>query len=191
VDDPGARLSVLGRRVEDQLVAVFREAALHRFEREVHDRAAGDVLDAEELGERWLAGQRDLYGPAVALSPGYRHWWSYLDSLFLAPGTAWPYVYGQLAALALVEAHRDDPRRFGDRFVAVLAEGAGRPPAALLGSLGVDVGSPDGWRRGLDVLGEEVSALVALATAGAGVPRPRDGGPVAGGGDKGNDDGRR
>ncbi|HEX8581851.1 MAG TPA: hypothetical protein VF640_05975, partial [Acidimicrobiales bacterium] len=62
---------------------------------------------------------------------------------------------------------------------------------ALLGSLGVDVGSPDGWRRGLDVLGEEVSALVALATAGAGVPRPRDGGPVAGGGDKGNDDGRR
>lgn len=172
VDRTSSRLFVLGRRVEDQLVAVFREAALHRFERRVYSSARDHSLDAESLAEMWLQGQRDLYGPAVTLTPGYRHWWSYLDSLFLTPASGYAYAYGQLAALALLTRHRDDPRRFADSFLAVLREGAARPPAQLLASLGVDVYSPASWQSGLDALRDDIEEFTKLAGAGDELVRP-------------------
>ncbi|WP_406348039.1 M3 family metallopeptidase [Streptomyces sp. NBC_00144] len=131
--DPGVRLQWLARWLEDQMVAIGRHAALHRFEVALHDRARdGQALDAAHIGEVWTEGQRRLYGPAVRLTEGYRLWWSYLDSLFTAPGSNYAYVYGQLSALTLLRHFEADPQGVGARLTATLRLGDTRKPADLL-----------------------------------------------------------
>ncbi len=165
VTDPSARLAILARGVEDQLMALFRQVALHGFEDEVH-RALwrGDSPDATTLGEWWLAGQRALYGPEVALAPGYRHWWSYLDNFFFAIGSRFAYGYGQIAALTLLARFLSDPTWFIQRFADLLRAGATDQPDRLLGRLQVRVHQPAGWELGLSLLTQQVGELSQFTT---------------------------
>ncbi|QUQ65786.1 Peptidase family M3 [Kutzneria sp. CA-103260] len=163
--DADERLAVAARLVEDRLTAVFRQATLHEFEHQVHTAAwQGRSLDAADLSGMWLAGQEKLYGDAVTLTPGYAHWWSYLDSFFLAPGELPAYVFGQLAAQALRASHRADPDGFARRYQDMLRAGASRPPADLFASLGLRLDTEQSWHRGLDELSVEVDEFADLAT---------------------------
>jgi oligoendopeptidase F len=165
VTDPSARLAILARSVEDQLVALFRQVALHDFEDEVH-RAIwrGDSPDATTLGEWWLAGQRALYGPAVALTPGYRHWWSYLDNFFFAVGSRFAYGYGQVAASTLLARFLADPTWFIRQFADLLRAGATDQPNQLLGRLQVRVHEPTKWELGFSLLTQQMGGLSQFTT---------------------------
>ncbi|QOV38576.1 hypothetical protein IM697_09465 [Streptomyces ferrugineus] len=161
---PRARASLLARWLEDQLVAVGRHAALHRFEVALRTelRETG-ALEPDRIGELWTDGQRDLYGPAVELTDGYRMWWSYLGPLFTDPGSHYPYVYGQLAALALLDRRDEDPAGFGPRFRRLLAAGDTRPPDRLLGAAGVRTTEAADWRRAARTLRDRLTRLRELA----------------------------
>lgn len=155
--DPDTRTALEFRATEDQLVAAFRQVALHDFEIWLHMAVAdGDPPDAEALGAEWMRGQRELYGSAVTLDAGYRHWWSYVDNLYFQPGTRFSYAYGQLAAAALLARHRDDPAGFGLRFEELLCAGASVSPAGLLATFGLRAHEPEGWRIGLSALRDRV-----------------------------------
>ncbi|WNV86693.1 M3 family metallopeptidase [Umezawaea sp. Da 62-37] len=161
-DDATARVALTARTVEDRLVAVFRQVVLHDFEDWLHTAGGrSERLDAESLAERWIEGQRRLYGDAIQLTDGYRHWWSYLDELFLRPGGRFAYPYGQLAAMALAARFRETPSSFRPRFESLLSAGASAPPAELLGELGVHPDDPCSWQEGVDALIAQVDALRA------------------------------
>lgn len=160
VHTPQERLAVSGRIIEDRLVAVFRQAAMQEFEDGIHTAAWQDRdLDAAAVSRLWMAGQQDLYGEAVTLTPGYRHWWSYLDTFFLTPGRLPAYVFGQLAALTLHNRFREDPAGFTPRYRAMLAAGATRAPAELFATVGIHPGAAESWQAGLDSLAADVEAL--------------------------------
>ncbi|MFE5815261.1 M3 family metallopeptidase [Streptomyces sp. NPDC056479] len=162
--DPRTRASVLARWLEDQMVAVGRHAALHRFEvalrAEVHEVG---TLEPDRIGELWTDGQRRLYGPAVEPTDGYRMWWSYLGPLFTDPGSHYPYIYGQLAALALLSRYDEDPAGFGPRFHRLLSAGDTLPPDRLLGAAGVRTTEADDWRRAAHTLRDQLTRLNSLA----------------------------
>ncbi|MFE2376947.1 M3 family metallopeptidase [Streptomyces sp. NPDC059398] len=131
--DPAVRLRRLARWLADQMVAIGRHAALHRFEVALHERVRdGEALDADRMGELWTEGHDRLYGPAVRLTEGYRLWWSYLEPLFTTPGSNYAYVYGQLSALTLLRHFEADPPGVGDRLTEMLRLGDTRKPAELL-----------------------------------------------------------
>lgn len=151
------RDALTARWLEDQLVATFRQVALHDFEAALYARVgAGETPDATELGDIWLEEQSALYGPALTLSSGYRHWWSYLDNFFFAPGTRYAYTFGQLAAIALVAKQHEDPNGFRTRFEWLLGFAGSRPPSEILGEAGIDTADPRGWESGLAVLESQV-----------------------------------
>ena len=164
----------LGRWLEDQMVAIGRHAALHSFEAALRTSQREDgPLDADRIGRLWLAGQRRLYGPAVELTDGYAMWWSYLTELFTQPGSHYGYVYGQLAALSLLDAFEADPRGFGPRFLRLLRAGDTHPPADLLAAAGVRTTDPADWRRAAATLRGRLARLRALtARARPGAPVP-------------------
>lgn len=166
--EPAALLGLTARRLEDQLVAVFRHAALHRFEEHVHAAARrGEVLEADQLSAVWLAQQQELYGDAVHLTDGYRLWWSYLDNLFLTPGSSVAYVYGQLAALTLLSRHRADPADFRRRYLELLAAGGSQSPARLLEAVGLHTAHTSGWQPAMETVGASVEDFACLVTGQA------------------------
>lgn len=163
--EPAALLGLTARRLEDQLVAVFRHAALHRFEEHVHGAARrGEALEADQLSAVWLAQQRELYGDAVHLTDGYRLWWSYLDNFFLTPGSSVTYVYGQLAALTLLSRHRANPADFRRRYLELLAAGGSQSPARLLEAVGLHTTHMSGWQLTMEAVGESVEDFARLVT---------------------------
>jgi oligoendopeptidase F len=161
--EPAAALALTARRLEDQLVAVFRHAALHRFEEHLHAAARrNQTLTADQLSAVWLAQQRDLYGDGVRLTDGYRLWWSYLDSFFVTPGSSIGYAYGQLAGLALLSRHRADPAGFRPRYLELLAAGGSRSPAELLEAVGLRTTDPAGWQPAMLALRRSVEEFAQL-----------------------------
>ncbi|HET9877538.1 MAG TPA: M3 family metallopeptidase, partial [Mycobacterium sp.] len=169
--DPARRHALRARAVEDQLVALFRQTALHDFEDRVHRCVwDGDTPDEVVLGQWWLDGQHALYGPAVTLLPGYQHWWSYLDNLYFSVGSRFSYAYGQLAAAALLARFFDDPSSFGQRFLSMLAAGGTEPAGELLRGLGVRMDRPDGWALAFEMLDRDVADICSTADLDLPVP---------------------
>lgn len=154
------RLALRARWIEDQLVAIGRHAALFTFEEGLRARIAdGDQLDALAIGELWMSTQRQLHGSGVTLTPEYRNWWSYLEGLFVAPGTSYSHLYGQFAAAALIELFAEHPVTTGQRLAALVAAGGTAPPRELLLLAGVDPMNPDTWQRAVHGLSQQIDDL--------------------------------
>lgn len=160
ISDSSQRQALQARWVEDQLTAVFRQLALHDFEAALYAAARdGSQLGSESLGDMWLAQQSALYGPAVTLGPGYRHWWSYLDNFFFDPGSRYAYAYGQLAASGLLARYSESPGPWCRRFGEMLQAGGTRRPSDLLASLGVRSTGEADWLVAMQVLASQASGV--------------------------------
>ena len=161
--DDRVRATLLARRLEDQMTAVGRHAALHRFETGLREEPQTDGPPAaERIGTLWLEGQRRLYGPAVELTEGYRMWWSYLGDLFTSPGSHYSYIYGQLSALALLSRFEQDPAAFAVSFHELLRAGDTHPPGALLARLGLRPGGSADWAAAAGSWREQLVRLRSL-----------------------------
>lgn len=162
--EPGARLTLLARYVEDLFVAVFRHAAMHEFEDAIHTAIRGSgELGAEEIGQEWLRTQERMFGGSVTLTDAYGSWWSYVPHFFLAPGSSYAYVFGNLAALALYRRYQETGRKFVAPYLEMLAAGGSRRPTDLLSTLGVDPEDPAFWHDGLNILEGYVCEAERLA----------------------------
>lgn len=168
-ESAAATAALAGRWMEDQLVAVCRHAALHDFEVSLRDPiGAGQVSGATRIGELWLSTQRGLYGDSVKLTDDYRSWWSYLEYLYLEPGSAYSHLYGQLAAAALVARFDADPVATGQGLTALMLAGGDRPPRELLRLVGLDSEDPAMWAIGVGELRRQLSDLSLLLGATTG-----------------------
>lgn len=162
--EPGARLALLTRYVEDLFVTVFRHTAMHEFEDAIHTaiRAQGE-LGAEEIRQEWVRTQERMFGGSVALTDDYGSWWSYVPHFFLAPGSSYAYVFGNLVALSLYRRYQETGRKFVEPYLEMLAAGGSRRPNDLLSKLGVHPEDPAFWHDGLDILEEYVREAEHLA----------------------------
>jgi oligoendopeptidase F len=155
-----AAVPLIARWIEDQAVAICRQAAIFRFEAGLRERMRSDgYLDTDTISELWLNSQRELYGRAVTLSDSFASWWSYQDSLYQSPGSSYAYLYGQFAAAALAEQHAAEGAGFGERLLALMAAGDSAPPRELLQRAGIDPLAPATWQAGLTTLARRVEAL--------------------------------
>jgi oligoendopeptidase F len=135
---------------------------MFEFETRLRELAGtGEPLLASQIGAGWLASQRRLYGPAVELTDSYGAWWSYLDSIFLAPGTGYRHAYGQLAASALWTAYVAAPADTAARLISLLAAGGSAAPHVLLGIVGLDTRAADMWQIGTRRLAGDLAQLQA------------------------------
>ena len=76
--DDRARRVILAGKVEDMLNTVVRQVAFFEFERQVHDRRRTGELLPDDLGDIWMAIQKDSLGPALRFDDNYRSFWAYI-----------------------------------------------------------------------------------------------------------------
>lgn len=155
---PGATTALLARWIEDQTVTICRHAATFGFEKALRERMSTiGYLDARMINELWLEAQRELYGRGIAISDSFGSWWSYLEGLYLSPGSSYAHLYGQFAAAALAEQAAS--KGLGDRLLALMSAGGSAPPRELLLRAGIDPLAPQAWQAGLAALSRRVSEL--------------------------------
>jgi oligoendopeptidase F len=150
--DPSRRKIMLAEKVEDMLNTVVRQIAFHEFERQVHDRRRAGELTAEELGEVWLAVQRESLGPVFEFDDDYRVYWAYIPHFIHAPFYVYAYAFGDCLVNSLYAVYQESTDGFAEKYLDMLRAGGTKHHKELLAPFGLDASDPGFWAKGLAVI---------------------------------------
>jgi oligoendopeptidase F len=150
--DPARRKIMLAEKVEDMLNTVVRQIAFHEFERQIHDRRRQGELSAGELGEVWLAVQRESLGPVFEFDDDYRIYWAYIPHFIHAPFYVYAYAFGDCLVNSLYAVYQDSAEGFAEKYLDMLRAGGTKRHKELLAPFGLDASDPDFWAKGLSVI---------------------------------------
>ena len=166
VTDPAERLTLLASNLEDQIATVFRQVAMNRFEHAMHTaRREEGELSVDRFGEIWYQTQHAMLDDSVEVTDGYRCWWSYIPHFIGTPGYVYAYAYGQLLALSVYARYEQEGSGFVSNYLDMFRAGGSKSPQDLGAMVGVDLGDPDFWDRGLDIIQRRLDATIEAATA--------------------------
>jgi oligoendopeptidase F len=158
------RLAMLLAKIDDSMSTVFRQVSMNRFEASIHTaRREGGELTPDHFGELWMETQTALYGDSVALSDGYRRWWSYIPHFLHTPGYVYAYAFGELLVQSLYARYREAGPDFAPAYLDVLRAGGSRWPHELMDTLGVDIREASFWSGGLGEIESLIDQAEALA----------------------------
>jgi oligoendopeptidase F len=160
---PERKRIMLAGKVEDMLNTVVRQIAFYEFERRIHDERASGELTPEQIGEHWLAVQRESLGPALRFDAEYQYYWAYISHFIHAPFYVYAYAFGDCLVNALYAVYQDAERGFQEKYLAMLAAGGTLRHKELLAPFGLDASDPNFWAKGLGVIEGFIDQLEASA----------------------------
>jgi len=161
---PESRLSLLAESIEGSIATVFRQTAMNHFEDLVHTaRREEGELSVERFNELWTTSQEAMLGDSVALTDGYRAWWSYVPHFISTPGYVYAYAYGQLLALSIYKRYVDEGPSFVPSYLELLRAGGSKSPEELGAMVGIDLADPGFWDSGLDLVEAQLEEAEAAA----------------------------
>ncbi|MBV8652270.1 MAG: M3 family oligoendopeptidase [Alphaproteobacteria bacterium] len=150
--NPAKRKVMLAGKVEDMLNTVVRQIAFVEFERRVHDQRRVHELTPDELGEIWLAVQRESLGPALKLDGDYRHFWTYIPHFIHTPFYVYAYAFGDCLVNSLYAVYQGAHPNFAQKYLDMLRAGGTLRHKELLAPFGLDAADPSFWGKGLSVI---------------------------------------
>jgi oligoendopeptidase F len=161
---PESRLSLLAESIEGSIATVFRQTAMNHFEELVHTARREDgELSVDRFNELWAQSQEAMLGDSVALTDGYRSWWSYVPHFISTPGYVYAYAYGQLLALSIYKRYVDEGPSFVPSYLELLRAGGSKSPEELGALVGIDLADPGFWDSGLDLVEAQLEEAEAAA----------------------------
>ena len=164
LESPADRLALLVEKIDDTMATVFRQVTMNRFEDRIHaHRRERGELTPDDFADHWMSTQAAMYGDSVALTEGYRRWWSYIPHFVHTPGYVYAYAFGELLVLALYARYQAEGPGFARQYRDLLAAGGSDWPHVLVGRLGIDLRDPGFWDRGLDAIEVLVAEAEGLA----------------------------
>jgi len=163
--DDRERLAIIGLSLDGAMMSVFTQIAFNRFEDAAHTRRRSDgELTPDMLNELYATAMRELQGDSVEPTPGIEREWSTVPHFFFdVPGYVYSYAFGQLLALGAYARYQQAGEAFVDGYLTMLAAGGSRSPHDLAALIGIDLGDPDIWHSGLDLLDGRLREAERLA----------------------------
>jgi oligoendopeptidase F len=158
------RKAFICQKLESIFATVFRQTAMNRFEKAMHEgRRHHGELSSEQLNEFWLTTQRQMFGDSVTLTEQYGCWWSYIPHFLSTPGYVYSYAFGELLVLALYGHYQKEGAPFIEKYFTLLEAGGSETPYALLKPLNIDIDDHGFWNTGLDLI-DDMLKLVEETT---------------------------
>jgi oligoendopeptidase F len=161
--DPAQRRRLLAGKVENMLNTVVRQIAFHEFEHRVHHQRRSGELSAAQLGETWLAVQRESLGPVFRFDDEYQYYWAYIPHFIHSPFYVYAYAFGDCLVNSLYQVYSEGHPGFEDKYFQMLQAGGTLRHRDLLQPFGLDASDPAFWRRGLNVIVGFIDELEQLS----------------------------
>jgi oligoendopeptidase F len=157
--DAARRRVLIAGKVEDMLNTVVRQIAFHEFETRLHDERRTGELGPEQIGEIWLATQRESLGPALTFDDLYTHYWAYIPHFVHSPFYVYAYAFGDCLVNSLYAVYQDAERGFAEKYLEMLRAGGSQHHRALLAPFGLDASDPAFWAKGLGLISDLIDQL--------------------------------
>ncbi|MEN9328430.1 MAG: hypothetical protein RI947_1238 [Candidatus Parcubacteria bacterium] len=156
------RLSIMMKKLNDDVSTIFRQISLYQFEQEMHasHRAEG-YLSKEQIGELFSKHMAAYMGDAVDKSPGSQNWWlywSHIRSYFYV----YSYASGLLISKSLQSSVKQDPT-FIEKVKDFLSSGLSDSPVNIFNKMSINIADPDFWQKGIGETEELLNQTEALA----------------------------
>lgn len=147
------KLALYAEKIEGIFATVFRQAAMYKFEQELHRgrRELGE-LTTEQIGEMWQRNIQSMFKDSVELGEEHANWWMYVNHFVESPFYVYAYSFGELLVLALYAMYLKEGESFVPKYLELLKTGGSCSPEELLGRVGIDIRDPEFWRGGVKVL---------------------------------------
>ncbi len=164
-DDPAVRLNLLASSLDASIATVFRQVSMFRFEELCHEfRRNEGELSVDDINDRWMSSQRELFGDTVDTS-GYESWWSYITHFVHVPGYVYAYAFGQLLATSVYQRFLATGPSFVSKYEAMLAAGGSKSPEDLAAMVDCDLRDPSFWSDGLSLIDATLDRAEEAAAA--------------------------
>ena len=157
--DDRKRKIMIASKVEDMLNTVVRQVAFFEFEARVHAARATGELSADDLGDIWMAVQRESFGDAISLDDSYRSFWCYIPHFIHSPFYVYAYAFGECLVNSLYANYQNNPDGFQEKYFDMLRAGGSLRHKELLQPFGLDAGNPDFWATGLNMISDLIDEL--------------------------------
>ncbi|MCL5103584.1 MAG: M3 family oligoendopeptidase [Armatimonadetes bacterium] len=147
------KLALYAEKIEETFATIFRQAAMYRFEQELHrSRRELGELTSEQIGELWQRNIQAMFGDSVTMGDEHKNWWMYVNHFIGSPFYVYAYSFGELLVMALYSMYRREGETFVPKFIELLKTGGSCSPQELLGRVGIDVKDPEFWRGGVKIV---------------------------------------
>jgi oligoendopeptidase F len=153
LDNGDERRAFICQKLESIFATVFRQTAMNRFEKAMHEgRREKGELSSEQLSSFWIDTQRQMFDDSITLTDDYSIWWSYIPHFLSTPGYVYSYAFGELLVLALYGIYEQEGSPFIEKYLTLLRAGGSDTPYNLLKPFAIDLDDISFWNRGLDVI---------------------------------------
>jgi oligoendopeptidase F len=163
--DPVKRKVLLAGKVEDMLNTVVRQIAFYCFEREVHENRRDGELTADQIGELWIATQKEALGEAIEFGPGYETFWAYIPHFIHSPFYVYAYAFGDCLVNSLYARYLEAEDGFQQKYFEMLKAGGTKHHSELLKPFGLDATDPAFWHKGLAMIEGFIDELEKMEAA--------------------------
>jgi len=152
------KLALYAEKIESVFATVFRQAAMFRFEQDLHRaRREKGELTTEQISELWQKRIQAMFQDSVELGEEHRMWWMYVGHFVQVPFYVYAYSFGELMVMALYQMYKKEEPSFAPKYVELLKAGGSCSPTELLARVGIDIHDKAFWEGGVKV----VEGLVA------------------------------
>ena len=162
---PEEELTLLDSCLTEQTQTMVDIYSRFLFEQKVVAAQADHALDVDELKETMLWAQEQSYGDG--LDPEYRHPYMWAcKSHYYSTGVHFynfPYAFGGLFARGLYARYEKEGEAFVPVYCDLLSRFGSDTIANVTASVGIDVTTPDFWRKAVESVLVQVRRFVELA----------------------------
>jgi oligoendopeptidase F len=156
------RLAMMMKKLNDEIIHIFRSAADNRFEFELHKnfRQKG-YLSKEEIGQLYKKHMATYMDNHVEQTPGSENWWMHISHLRVFFYN-YQYAAGILMAESLQSFVKEDPQ-FIEKVKEFLSAGLSDSPKNIFTRLGIDITDRGFWERGINEVEDLLEETEKLA----------------------------
>ncbi|MEM7166568.1 MAG: M3 family oligoendopeptidase [Planctomycetota bacterium] len=158
------QLSILESQVSGATQVCLDISSRYLFENALFEKRAESTLSADELCAVMQWSQSQTYADAIDPKTYHPYMWVWKPHYYSASSNFYnfPYAFGHLFGLGLYALYREEGESFIPRYKELLRSTETDYAAPLAARFGIDITTPDFWRKSLQMIEEQVSRYEAL-----------------------------
>ena len=158
-------LSILETEISDATQVIVDIYSRYLFETAVFENRKDSPLTVEEIKNLMLDAQREAYGDG--LDPEYLHpyMWTWKSHYYYADANFYnfPYAFGLLFAKGLYAEYLNKGQEFVHDYKKLLSVTGKLKIADVTKTVGIDVTTPEFWRKSLSIVAEDIEEFIKLS----------------------------
>lgn len=154
---PSLQLSLLFKKLDDEVATIFRQVALYNFETELHAlfRKKG-YLSKKLIGNLFIKHMSSYLGDSIDMS-GFQNWWVYWSHI-RRPFYVYSYASGLLISKYFQSRVKED-LSYINQVKTFLSAGTSKSPQQIFESMGVDITQKSFWKQGIRDFSHKLNQL--------------------------------